>query len=122
MTTTRTEGLRQSDRVSFRMPLEASWMDSSGIVRRLIAQSWLVSRNGGVLCMDEKFFPGQEISLKRPLEGDGIKSARTRIVAEIDREPDGFFMRSISWKRALTFGTLNSRLPTKRAKRRSRVC
>jgi len=90
MTTTRTEGLRQSDRVSFRMPLEASWMDSSGIVRRLIAQSWLVSRNGGVLCMDEKFFPGQEISLKRPLEGDGIKSARTRIVAEIDREPDGF--------------------------------
>jgi hypothetical protein len=90
MTTTRTEALRQSDRVSFRIPLEASWMDPSGSVRRLIAHSLLVSRNGGVLRMQEKFFAGQEISLKRPLEGDGIRSARARIVAEIDHEPDGF--------------------------------
>src|SRR6266702_8656103 len=90
MTTTRTEGLRQSDRVSFRIPLEASWMDGSGLVRRLVAHSLLISRNGGVLRMPEKFFPGQEISLKRPLEGDGIRSARARIVAEIDHEPEGF--------------------------------
>src|SRR6266403_3203668 len=90
MTTTRTEGLRQSDRVSFRIPLEASWMDGSGLVRRLVAHSLLISRNGGVLRMQEKFFPGQEISLKRALEGDGIRSARARIVAEIDREPEGF--------------------------------
>jgi hypothetical protein len=86
MTTTRTEGLRQSDRVSFRIPLEASWTDGSGLVRRLVAHSLLISRNGGVLHMQEKFFPGQEISLKRPLEGDGIRSARARIVAE----PEGF--------------------------------
>src|SRR5206468_2836387 len=52
--------------------------------------SLLISRNGGVLRMQEKFFPGQEISLKRPLEGDGIRSARARIVAEIDHEPEGF--------------------------------
>src|SRR5439155_10919395 len=90
MTTTRTEGLRQSDRVSFRIPLEASWMDGSGLVRRLLAHSLLISRNGGVLRMQEKFFPGQEISLKRPLEGAGIRSARARIVAEIDHEPEGF--------------------------------
>ena len=90
MTTTRTELLRQSDRVSFRMPLEASWMDTSGIVRRIFAQSLLVSRNGGVLQINEKFFQGQEISLKRPLEGDSVKSVRARIVAEIDREPEGF--------------------------------
>ncbi len=90
MTTTRTEVLRQSDRVSFRIRLEASWMDNSGMVRRIFAQSLLVSRNGGVLQINEKFFPGQEISLKRPLEGDSIKSARARIVAEIDREPEGF--------------------------------
>jgi PilZ domain-containing protein len=90
MTTTRTEGLRQSDRVSFRIPLEASWMDGSGLVRRLVAHSLLISRNGGVLRMQEKFFPGQEISLKRPLEGNGIRSARARIVAEIDHEPEGF--------------------------------
>ena len=90
MTTTRTEALRQSDRVSFRMPLEASWMDTSGIVRRIFAQSLLVSRNGGVLQINEKFFQGQEISLKRPLEGDSVKSVRARIVAEIDREPEGF--------------------------------
>jgi hypothetical protein len=74
------------------MPLEASWTDTSGVVRRFIAQSLLVSRNGGVLRIDEKFFPGQEITLKRPLNGDGgtIKSARARVVAEIDREPEGF--------------------------------
>jgi hypothetical protein len=90
MTTTRTEGQRQSDRVSFRMALEASWIDSSGLVRSLIAYSLLVSRNGGVLRMQEKFFPGQEVSLKRPLEGDGTRTARARIVAEIDHEPEGF--------------------------------
>jgi PilZ domain len=90
MTTLRTEVLRQSDRVSFRIPLEASWMDTSGIVRRIFAQSLLVSRNGGVLQINEKFFPGQEISLKRTLEGDSTKTARARIVAEIDREPEGF--------------------------------
>jgi len=65
-------------------------MDGSGLVRRLVAHSLLISRNGGVLRMQEKFFPGQEISLKRPLEGDGIRSARARIVAEIDHEPEGF--------------------------------
>jgi hypothetical protein len=90
MTTTRTEVLRQSDRVSFRILLEASWMDTSGMVRRIFAQSLLVSRNGGVLQINEKLFQGQEISLKRPLEGDSVKSVRARIVAEIDREPEGF--------------------------------
>jgi len=65
-------------------------MDGSGLVRRLVAHSLLISRNGGVLRMQEKFFPGQEISLKRPLEGDSIRSARARIVAEIDHEPEGF--------------------------------
>lgn len=90
MTTTRTEVLRQSDRVSFRILLEASWVDTSGMVRRIFAQSLLVSRNGGVLQINEKLFQGQEISLKRPLEGDSVKSVRARIVAEIDREPEGF--------------------------------
>ena len=90
MNTTRTEGLRQSDRITVRIPLEASWTDSTGIVRRQISQTLLVSRNGGVIRITEKFFPGQEISLRRPLEGDGIKTARARIVAEIDHESDGF--------------------------------
>ena len=90
MNTTRTEGLRQSDRITVRIALEASWTDSTGIVQRQVIQTLLVSRNGGVVRINEKFFPGQEISLRRPLEGDGIKTARARIVAEIDREPDGF--------------------------------
>src|SRR5438045_708821 len=90
MNTTRTETLRQSDRVSFRMPLETAWMDSSGIVHHASTHSLLISRNGGVIRMQEKFSPGQEISLKRILDGDNSKSARARIVAEIDREPEGF--------------------------------
>ena len=90
MTTTRTESIRQSDRVSFRMLLEASWLDSSGMVRKVPAQSLLVSRNGGVLLLPEKFSASQEISLKRQLEGDEVKTARARVVAEIDRDSDGF--------------------------------
>jgi hypothetical protein len=90
MNTTRTESLRQSDRITVRIVLEASWTDSTGIVQRQVIQTLLVSRNGGVVRITEKFFSGQEILLKRPLEGDGIKTARARIVAEIDRDGEGF--------------------------------
>ena len=90
MSTTRAESVRQSDRVSFRMPVEASWMDSSGMVHRQVVETLLVSRNGGVLRLAEKLLTGQEISLRRPLEGDGIKTTRARVVAEIDKEPEGF--------------------------------
>jgi hypothetical protein len=90
METLRTEGLRQSDRVSFRMPVEASWMEGDGMVRRMVVQTLLVSRNGGVICMDERLSTGQEISLRRPLGGDMVKTVRARVVAEIDREPEGF--------------------------------
>jgi hypothetical protein len=90
MNTIRTESLRQSDRIAFRMPLEASWIESSGMVRSTATESLLVSRNGGVLRIQEKFFPGQEISLKRPLDADTFRTARARVVAEIDHESEGF--------------------------------
>jgi hypothetical protein len=90
METLRTEGLRQSDRVNFRMPVEASWMEGDGMVRRMVVQTLLVSRNGGVIRMDERLSTGQEISLRRPLGGDMVKTVRARVVAEIDREPEGF--------------------------------
>lgn len=54
------------------------------------AQTLLVSRNGGVLRLTERLSTGQEITLRRGLEGDHIKTARARVVAEIDHEPDGF--------------------------------
>ena len=69
MTTARTEGIRQSDRVAFRMPLEASWLTSTGVVEKGPAQTMLVSRNGGVLKLQEKLQTGQEITLKRQAEG-----------------------------------------------------
>ena len=86
----RPEGLRQSDRVSFRMPVEASWYDSAGVAVKQTAQTLLVSRNGGVLRLPEKLTTGQTITLRRQQEGDDWKSTRARIVAEIDHEPDGF--------------------------------
>jgi len=86
----RTESLRQSDRIAFRMPLEASWIESSGMVRSTATESLLVSRNGGVLRIQEKLSPGQEISLKRPVDADTFRTARARIVAEIDHESEGF--------------------------------
>jgi hypothetical protein len=86
----RSEGLRQSDRVSFRMPVEASWFTTSGVAIKQTAQTLLVSRNGGVLRLTEKLSPGQDLTLRRHFDGDVWKSARARVVAEFDREPEGF--------------------------------
>src|SRR5271168_3388676 len=85
-----TVGYRQSDRVTFRMPVEASWIATGGIAMKQTAQTLLVSRNGGVLRLTEKLSAGQEITLRRPHEGDEWRQARARIVAEIDRDGDGF--------------------------------
>ena len=54
------------------------------------AHTLLVSRNGGVLRLQEKLAAGQEITLRRQQEGDNWKTARARVMAEIDHEPDGF--------------------------------
>jgi PilZ domain len=86
----RPEGLRQSDRVSFRMPVEASWVGDGGVEVRQSAETLLVSRNGGVLRVAAKLFAGQEITIRRQREGDNWKIARARVVAEIDQEPVGF--------------------------------
>ena len=87
---TRAEGIRQSDRISLRLHVEASWFGNDGTAVKQTAETLLVSRNGGVVRLTEKLFPGQEITLHRKLEGDQSKAARARIMAEIDREGDGF--------------------------------
>lgn len=86
----RTETIRQSDRVTLRLEVEASWHGSDGAPMQKPAQSLLVSRNGGVIRLNEKLFVGQELTLARKLEGDVTKTVRAKIVAEIDRETDGF--------------------------------
>jgi PilZ domain len=88
--TTESDGLRQSDRVSFRMPVEASWVSAGGTPVKHTAETLLVSRNGGVLRLSEKLSMGQELHLRRHHEGDHWKSTRARVVAEIDQEPTGF--------------------------------
>jgi hypothetical protein len=84
------EGIRQSDRITLRLQVEASWFGSDGMAVTQPAHTMLVSRNGGVLRLKEKLFTGQEITLHRNLEGDQTRTTRARIVAEIDREPEGF--------------------------------
>lgn len=84
------EANRQSDRVSVRMQVEASWLTNEGIVVTDSAQTLLVSRNGGVLRLSKKLSTSQEITLRRKLGDDNSKTARARVVAEIDHEPDGF--------------------------------
>jgi hypothetical protein len=86
----RLDGLRQSDRVNFRMPVEASWFGNGGLALKRTAHTLLVSRNGGVLHLTEKLASGQELTLRRQQDGDAWKSTRARIVAEIDQDPDGF--------------------------------
>jgi PilZ domain-containing protein len=85
------DGIRQSDRVSLQMQVQASWSaNGNGAETRQAAKTLMVSRNGGVICLQDKLFPGQELTLHRKLEGDQTKTARARIVAEIDREAEGF--------------------------------
>jgi len=72
------------------MQVEASWFGTDGTAIRQSAQTLLVSRNGGAIRLQEKLFPGQEFALHRTLEGDQSKTVRAKIVAEIDREPEGF--------------------------------
>ena len=89
-TISESDGLRQSDRVSFCMPVEASWVTGSGAAVKQIAETLLVSRNGGVLRLTEKLSTGQELHLRRQREGDDWKNTRARVVAEIDQESSGF--------------------------------
>lgn len=86
----RTDRIRQSDRVTLQLQVDASWVDSNGAAVKQVAHTLLISRNGGVIRLAEKLFPGQELTLHRKLEGDQTKTARARIMAEIDREADGF--------------------------------
>ena len=88
--TTRTEGIRQSDRVSLRLPVEVAWQDASGAEAKHVAETMLVSRNGGVLRLPEKLALGQQVALRRNRGGNDWKSAWACVVAEIDHEPDGF--------------------------------
>jgi hypothetical protein len=85
------DGIRQSDRVSLQMQVDASWsVNNNGADTQQAAKTLMVSRNGGVICLQDKLFPGQELTLHRKLEGDQTKTARARIVAEIDKEAAGF--------------------------------
>src|SRR5437773_5967996 len=93
--TTLSDGLRQSDRVNFRMPVEASWVSPAGATLTQAVETLLVSRNGGVLRLNEKLSMGQELHLRRNLEGDTWKSTRARVVAEIDQDPPNHFLYAI---------------------------
>jgi hypothetical protein len=92
---TLSDGLRQSDRVSFRMPVEASWVTPDGHTLTETAETLLVSRNGGVLRLTEKLSPGMELHLRRHLDGDIWKTTRARVVAEIDQDPPNSFLYAI---------------------------
>ncbi|HUC54408.1 MAG TPA: PilZ domain-containing protein [Candidatus Cybelea sp.] len=92
---TLSDGLRQSDRVSFRMPVEASWVTSAGQTITETAETMLVSRSGGVLRFTEKLSTGQELHLRRHLDGDMWKNTRARVVAEIDQDPPNTYLYAI---------------------------
>ncbi|MBA0089088.1 MAG: PilZ domain-containing protein [Acidobacteria bacterium Pan2503] len=87
---TLSDGLRQSDRVSLRMPVEVAWATAQGATFSQTVETLLVSRNGGVLRFTEKLETGQELHLRRHLEADQWKHTRARVVAEIDQDANGF--------------------------------
>jgi PilZ domain-containing protein len=87
---TLSDGLRQSDRISLRMPIEAAWATAAGATFTQTVETLLVSRNGGVLRFTEKLEPGQELHLRRQADGEQWKNTRARVVAEIDQDANGF--------------------------------
>lgn len=82
--------MRQSDRVTLRIPVETSWLASDGMVMKHSTETLLVSRGGGVIRIPEKLFPGQEITLHRDIDGTQPRTAKARIVAEIDYDVGSF--------------------------------
>src|SRR5262249_19833298 len=90
MTSVLSDGLRQSDRVTLRMPVETSWATAAGATFKQAAETLLVSRNGGVLRLGEKIEAGQKMHLRRRIDRDQWKRQRARIVAEIDQDSSGF--------------------------------
>jgi hypothetical protein len=77
------------------MSVEASWVTSAGHTLTQSAETLLVSRNGGVLRLNEKLSTGQELHLRRNLEGDNWKNTRARVVAEIDQDPPNHFLYAV---------------------------
>ena len=77
------------------MPVEVTWLTSAGVTVTHNAETLLVSRNGGVLRLAEKLSMGQELHLRRNLEGDNWKKTRARVVAEIDQDPPNNFLYAI---------------------------
>jgi hypothetical protein len=86
----RAEGVRKSDRVTLRLPIEVCWFGNGGMAVTRPAQTLLVSRNGGVLRLAEQMTAGQELTLRRQNEDNSWRMARARILAEFDRDTDGF--------------------------------
>ena len=84
-----TNGVRESDRVSLHLTLEASWTgaDGEGVTQQL--RTLLVSRNGGVVFSEQPLAAGQELLLKRTDKEGVEKTARARVVAEVDKEKGG---------------------------------
>lgn len=83
-------GVRQSDRVNFTLALEAIGNDSNGQDFVVPAHTILVSRNGAVLLLKTQLSPGQELVLRRKDRSNQLRAARAQVVAEIDKNGDGF--------------------------------
>ena len=85
-----TDKIRQSDRVALRVPVEASWYNSSGQPVAQTVETLLISRGGAVLRLAEQLATGQEVLLQRHLSETVCKTAHATVVTEIDRDPRGF--------------------------------
>jgi hypothetical protein len=83
-------GVRQSDRVSFTLALEAIGSDANGQDFVVQAHTILVSRNGAVLLLKAQLAAGQELVLRRKDRSNQLRAARAQVVAEIDKNGDGF--------------------------------
>ena len=86
---------------------------SSGVAVRQKAQTLLVSRNGWRPPHPGKLFTGQELTLHRNLEGDQSKTVRARIVAEIDKEAEGFIYAIAILDPRVDFWDIDFPLPLK---------
>src|SRR5207253_8270649 len=76
---TPSDRLRQSDRISLRMPVEVAWATAQGATFSQTVETLLVSRNGGVLRFTEKLEDGQELHLRRDWKSTRLNSSHVAI-------------------------------------------
>ena len=81
--------MRRSDRVSLTLPIQAHGLDAEGHEFTEQANTAVINRHGGVIVLERKLTPSQEILLRRTDSGNSVE-AKFRVLGEIGAQGNGY--------------------------------